>query len=134
MRAIKPGVHPEMVTYPDFPGFSAPFLAWLFDQHDTDGNGELTYEEFRAAGAARKGGTTYTMWSHFSQDRHQDDNAAHLWNKLDSFHVLYADKDATGLGSGDGVVTRSEFINGILSMPLTKFCDYIENTATTHGL
>jgi hypothetical protein len=56
-----------------------------------------------------------------------------LWNKLDSFHVDYADPDATGLGSGDGVVTRSEFTNGILSMPLSTFCDYFENTANTHG-
>jgi hypothetical protein len=134
MRAIKPGVHSEMVTYPNFPGFSQSFLHWLFDQHDSNADGSLTYEEYRSSQEQQAAdGTYYTMWKGFSQGGYADDNAAHLWNKLDSFHVDYADPDATGLGSGDGVVTRSEFTNGILSMPLSTFCDYFENTANTHG-
>eukprot|EP00040_Diaphanoeca_grandis_P026972 m.152243 g.152243 ORF g.152243 m.152243 type:complete len:1731 (-) comp30797_c0_seq1:210-5402(-) len=140
MKAKKQGVHPELVTYPNFPGFSKPFLNWLFDQHDSNGDDELFYEEFRSSQAQQSLNGTFSMWSRpgahnvKGTKNYHDDNAAHLWGKLDSFNVGYADKGATNLGRGDGKVTRSEFTNGILSMPLTTFCDYFENTGTTHGV
>ena len=62
VRSQKPGVHPEMATYPNFPGFSEPFLQWYFDQHDTDGNGELFYEEFRAAQSQQFLTGNFSMW------------------------------------------------------------------------
>eukprot|EP00040_Diaphanoeca_grandis_P019407 m.102462 g.102462 ORF g.102462 m.102462 type:complete len:1975 (-) comp27410_c1_seq4:129-6053(-) len=136
----KLGVHPDLATYPNFPGFSQPFLNWLFDTHDTNGNGELIYEEFRAAQSDLAIHlTNWTMWSHRGAHNvkgtsgYHDDNVAHLWNKIDSYHSSHADPAATGLSNGDGVVNRDEFTHGILSMPLTKFCDYIENTWKTHG-
>ena len=35
-HAYKWGVHPELALYPDFPGFTVPFLEWVFDRHDTN--------------------------------------------------------------------------------------------------
>ena len=29
------GTHPDLASYPDFPGFAPQFLGWLFDLHDT---------------------------------------------------------------------------------------------------
>lgn len=38
-----------MLRYPNFPGFSTPFLEWLFDTHDLNNDGSLTQAEFTSA-------------------------------------------------------------------------------------
>eukprot|EP00039_Didymoeca_costata_P029030 m.22963 g.22963 ORF g.22963 m.22963 type:complete len:1851 (-) comp7454_c0_seq1:181-5733(-) len=139
MRAKKIGVHPNLVSYPDFPGFTEAFLNWVFDQHDTNNDNQLVYEEFRSSQQQQALTGTFSMWSRpgpnnvKGTNNYHDDNAAHLWFKLDVFHDGYNDKDANNLKKGDGKVTRSEFLHGILSRPLTSFCDYFEMTANTHG-
>ncbi len=59
----KPGPHPHLVSYPNFPGFTQPFLEWLFDQHDTNGDGILLYAEFRAAASRAGKDGTYALWN-----------------------------------------------------------------------
>lgn len=127
MSSRKPGVHPEMVTYPNFPGFSEPFLQWYFDQHDTDGNGELFYEEFRAAQAQEALTGNYSMWKRPAPHNkkgtpgYHDDNAKHLWIKLNVIHPTSA------------TITKDEWVHGMLSQPRKLFCDLFESTALTHG-
>ena len=142
VTGYKEGVHPDLGLYPNFPGFSEPFLDWLFDQHDSDGNGVLVYEEFRAAELVlvRNGSAPYTLWETVSPAYvnwkgtrgYHDDNAAHLWMRID---VIDADwTDGAGVpGRGDGMVTRDEFVHGPLSLPRGTFCDMFESTAKTHG-
>jgi hypothetical protein len=31
MRGDKEGIHPDMASYPNFPGFTKPFLEWYVD-------------------------------------------------------------------------------------------------------
>ena len=145
MAGRKLGVHPALATYPDFPGFTRPFLEWLFDMHDTNGDGEWTYAEFKDAQSQQALTGTYGMWerhapynisaSHNKKGTHgyHEDNAAHLWNRLDVFHKKYADQSATGLGRGDDVITKSELVQGVLARPHRSFCDLFESTAFTHG-
>lgn len=195
MEARKRSVHPDLASYPDFPGFAQPFLKWLFDEHDTNGDGKLFYEEFRSAqydhalcGASCNSceggwsacpgadatlckrfvgtsvacsatsdsgsscdegwrlcpaeptpGARYSIWSNPGKHNekgtknYHDDNVAHLWKKLDSFNAGYADPSADDLTRGDGVVTREEFLHGIMAMPRTSFCDIFESTEATHG-
>lgn len=39
----------RLLRYPNFPGFSTPFLEWLFDTHDLNNDGSLTQAEFTSA-------------------------------------------------------------------------------------
>ena len=140
MVGRKTGPHPDLATYPDFPGFTAPFLEWLFDQHDANGDGSWTYEEFRSAESELAKTGTYAMWerpaSHNTKGTrgYHDDNAAHLFKKrLDVFHTGYSDAAATGLGRGDGVITKAELVQGVLAKRRGSFCDLFEATAFTHG-
>ena len=130
MSARKYGVHPDLITYPHFPGFTKPFLEWLYDEHDKNGDGVMTYEEFRSSASDIHKTGTYSMWgrpgkhNYKGTQNYHDDNAKHLWSKLDT----------VGLDHGrDGKLTRDEFTNGVLSMPLHRFCDLFENTGHTHG-
>ena len=62
-QAKKPGVHPELALYPDFPGFTVPFLEWLFDRHDTNKDGVLQRDEFQAAQSHEaKTGGPFAFW------------------------------------------------------------------------
>lgn len=157
MAARKYGVHPELASYPNFPGFQKPFLAWMFDEHDLNGDGELLYQEFRLAqlqlacagavagnpecdGVVELGlnKSTYVMWKRRSAVNvkgthgYHDDNMAHLFRKLDAFNVDYAVDGAHTL-RGDKKISKAEFVNGIASMPRDIFCDLFESTARTHG-
>ena len=128
MNGRKRGVHPDAVSYPNFPGFAEPFLNWYFDLHDTDGNGELQYEEFRAAQAEQSQTGTYAMWSGFHSD-----NAGHLWHKLDVIHRDHDNEEVSNLERHDGTLTKDEWVHGMLSQPLNTFCDLFESTESTHG-
>ena len=44
----KRGTHPDLAVYPDFPGYSNAFASAHFDALDTNGDGSLTIEEFKA--------------------------------------------------------------------------------------
>ena len=135
-RSSKRGVHPELAVYPDFPGFTKPFLGWLFDKHDTDGNGELTRGEFSAAQLSEVvNNGPYALWPRSGCPNckgtpgFHDDAIAHLWRKMD---VLDSDR-SNGAQRGDGKVTRSEFVSGPLNMPQNRPCDLFEQTGNTHG-
>ena len=125
----KMGAHPEMVTYPNFPGFTEPFLEWYFSQHDTDGNGELFYEEFRAAQLQQFFKGDYSMWQRPASANtkgthgYHDDNAAHLWKRLNVIHQ----------SSSDSTITKDEWVHGMLGQPRTLFCDLFASTRQTHG-
>ena len=125
------GIHPEMVSYPNFPGFTEPFLTWYFDQHDTNADGELVYQEFRAAQSQQFLTGNYSMWRRPAPHNtkgtvgYHDDNAAHLWVKLNVIHQAG--------GSSTGVITKDEWVHGMLSQPRTLFCDLFESTRSTHG-
>jgi hypothetical protein len=139
LQGTKEGIHPDLATYPNFPGFTRPFLEWLFDQHDTDGNGILVYEEFRSAQSQQAIDGTYAMWSRPAKHNekgtrgYHDDNMRHLWWKLDVFHADYAVEGATTNSKGDGEITKTEFTEGMLAMSRGNFCDLFESTFHTHG-
>ena len=122
--------HIIQASYPNFPGFTEPFLQWYFEQHDTNGDGELYYDEFRAAQSQQFLTGNYSMWkrpaSHNTKGTwgYHDDNAKHLWNKL---NVI--DRYSTSAA----IITRDEWVHGMLSQPRTLFCDLFDSTALTHG-
>ena len=130
----KRGPHPDLGAYPDFPGFSEPFLGWLFDRHDTSGDGVLQFEEFRAAAAIEATDGPFAIWDRSRPgtirpfNSYIDDNAGHLWQKID---VLEDVED--GVVAGDGNVTRESFVHGFLSVGRRTFCDQFEETRSTHG-
>ena len=45
-----------------------PFLEWLFEQHDTDKNGYLVYEEFRKAqfDESKRKDSPYAFWPRYA--------------------------------------------------------------------
>ena len=131
--------HPDLATYPNFPGFSQPFLEWYFDIHDTDSNGELHYEEFRAAQSQQALTGTYAMWERpyghnvKGTSGYHDDNAAHLWRKLDVMHKDYGNENETYTPRGDSKITKDEWVHGMLSQPQSTFCNLFDRTGKTHG-
>jgi hypothetical protein len=46
MLGKKKGTHPDLAQYPNHPGYSAGYLGWMFDFHDSDSDGVLIKEEF----------------------------------------------------------------------------------------
>ena len=133
----KRGVHPDLAVYPDFPGFSQPFLEWLFDRHDTNNDGELSRGEFSAAQSNETLHGPFALWQRPAGHNTKgtpgfhDDAVMHIWRKLD---VIDGDRTATGgISRGDSKVTRDEFIHGPLSMPQDRPCDLFESTSLTHG-
>ena len=134
-KEFKRGVHPELAAYPDFPGFTQPFLEWLFDRHDTDGDGLLTMDEFNKAQSNETLHGPYALWprpaGHNTKGTRgfHDDAVAHFWRKVD---VLDGDR-TNGITRGDGTVTRGEWVHGGLGMPQNRYCDLFEVTGFTHG-
>ena len=124
----KRGVHPDLGAYPEFPGFTTHFLEWLFDQHDTNGDDSITFEEFVA--------NTNPPYGWDQVTRHGNlytypltDNLARLFKKIDveaEVHGRHVNDH------GDGVVSRAEFVNGILTRPRTDFCDTHEDAMYPH--
>jgi hypothetical protein len=112
-----------------------------FDQHDTNGDGDLDYTEFKNAQSQLAQTGEYSMWPRTSAAAHNakgtvgyhDDNAAHLWDKLDSFHDDYGTEGAKTTTSGDGRVTKDEWTHGIMGFPRNTICDIFESTSRTHG-
>ena len=130
----KRGPHPDLGVYPAFPGFSEPFLGWHFDQHDTNGDGVLQFEEFRAAEESQSTDGPFAIWDRSRAgvirpfNDYLDDNAANLWQKLDVLEDVEDNVEA-----GDGNVTRESFVHGVLSAGRRTFCDQFEETRATHG-
>jgi hypothetical protein len=60
---FKRGIHPELAIYPDFPGFTVPFLEWVFDRHDIDGDGVLTEDELKEVQEQEALTGPYAFWS-----------------------------------------------------------------------
>ena len=132
---LKYGSHPDLASYPNFPGFTPQFLGWLFDKHDTNANGNLDYDELHDAQFEEVFTGPYAMWERDSQDtgtqgyRHargfRTSNIAHLWQRTN----VVPDDGGDGLGE----ITKAEFVTGMLSRPRDSFCDLFESTAFTHG-
>jgi hypothetical protein len=139
MYAKKKMYHPDLVSYPNFPGFTEPFLEWYFDIHDTDKNGELHYEEFRAAQSQQAIDGTYAMWErpwghnvkHGSG--YTDANARHIWLKLDVMHKDYGNESVDVTPRGDSRITKDEWVHGMLAQPQKTFCNLFDRTGKTHG-
>lgn len=126
--------HPDLVSYPNFPGFSQPFLEWYFDIHDTDKNGELVYEEFRAAQSQQAINGTYAMWERIKTRSagYRDTNAHHLWRRLDVMHEDFGN-ESVAYSPNDQKISKDEWVHGILSKSQNQYCDLFDRTSNTHG-
>ena len=112
VEGAKIGSHPDLAQYPDWPGFTEAYLAAFFDDHDTDGNGILEKEEFKAASQH----STFTSTGDFDWDWDQL-RADQFWDSRVSYNVTIA---------------RAEFITGWLSEPGLSWCNPFERHSR-HG-
>ena len=131
----KRGFHEHLALYPDFPGFTVPFLEWLFDRHDTDGDGFLTKKEVEVEQDKDALSGDYAFWTrpwgaHNKKDRPGFNviNVGHLMTDID-----IEDRDrSSGCCGRDGVLSRSEFVHGRLNQAENRPCDLFESTEHTH--
>ena len=124
-QSFKSGIHPHLALYPDFPGFTVPFLEWVFDMHDTNSDGVMTSEELNEVQGREALTGPYAFWSrpsgcHNCKDRpgFNYQNTAHLMTDINI--------------EGDGNINRSEFVHGRLNQAEARPCDIFESTEYTH--
>ena len=130
----KSGVHPDLSGYPNFPGYSRPFLEWLFDAHDINGDGSLTQAEFTSVAAAPPYGMDTQTWvgaKRSTAQRVTDLNALFYSVQRDSGRVRSAGPPYPTfdrLSPLPKEISRDAFVSSSLTQPRYDFCDDFEAT------
>lgn len=124
MIGQKSGVHPDLASYPNFPGYSRPFLEWLFDAHDINSDGSLTQAEFTSVASAPPYGVDTSTWvggSMRSIAQRVTDLDALFWSFQRDYH------DSQGYNP-PASISRDMFVESSLAEPRPTFCDPFEAT------
>ena len=127
----KAGVHPDLALYPNFPGYSRPFLEWLFDEHDINGDGSLSQAEFTSVASAPPYGVDITTWT----SKVLSSDAQRVTDLAAFFHSVQRDSPVnapTYWIENKKDISREEFVDSSLRNPRSDFCDDYEATKNSN--